>query len=622
MANENEVMAEMKPARDIDVFEQTINTVVRGEEESEPNQPEFPVSELTPPTPSIPSDFPVKPEGDQDGSVDTITDQEVVLIEGSSINSQVAFMVDYVNYIGILFHSPDLRPFASVRMNGHIENFRIHSKNSKQLIKRAYYKRTGKPPKAPAVKIALDILEAQAVFDGPEIPLHIRNARYESSIYIDLCNSSYEQVRITKYGWTVIASKDSPIKFIRIQGMKAIPVPIRNGSIDPLKKCLNIDSEGDWVMIITWLLGSMNPLGPFPVLVFQGAQGTAKSTIAKILRSVIDPSTVPSQSMPGSERDLVIAANNSWAQNFDNLSSQKPAMSDAVCRLATGGGFRTRTLYTDDYEHLFNSTRPIIMNGIADIVTRHDLADRSIFINLPAISEKKRKPEFELLREIYDQLPSFLGVLYDAVSMALRNYDTVKVPNLPRMADFAKWVIAAEPALPWKQGKFMKEYNENRRKVIEAAIESDAVACAVIRLINDSKTAKQWSGTPTELKNALDLYAPGQGRASADWPKAVNALSNRLMRIQGFLKTKGIEIERGKSGNRIITISMSDQSVIHAGQDSARQIDKKDDKASSDDRLRENIAAGAKIASQQLGLEDKCADSITATDLEYEEGEI
>ena len=168
----------------------------------------------------------------------------------------------------------------------------------------------------------------------------------------------------------------------------------------------------------------------------------------------------------------------------------------------------------------------------------------------------------------------------------------------------------------------MKEYNENRRKVIEAAIESDAVACAVIRLINDSKTANHWSGTPTELKNALDLCAPGRSRASADWPKAVNALSNRLMRIQSFLKTKGIEIERGKSGNRIITISMSDQSVVHASQDSARQIDKKDDKASSDDRLRENIVAGAKIASQQLGLEDKCADNSTDTDLEYEEGEI
>jgi len=620
--NENEVMTAMKPARGIDVFEQTINTVVRGEEESEPNQPEFPVAELTPPTPSISSDCPVKPEGDQDGSEDTITDQEVVLIQDGSINSQVAFMVNYVNYKGTLFHSPDLRPFASIRVNGHIENFRIHSKDSKLLIQRAYYKRTGKPPKAQAVKIALDILQAQALFDGPEIPLHIRNARYESSIYIDLCNSSYEQVRITKDGWTVIASNDSPIKFIRIQGMKAIPVPIRNGSIDPLKKCLNIDSEGDWVMIITWLLGSMNPLGPFPVLVFQGAQGTAKSTIAKILRSVIDPSTVPSQSVPGSERDMVIAANNSLVQNYDNLSSQKPAMSDAICRLATGGGFRTRTLYTDDDERLFNSTRPIIMNGIADIVTRHDLADRSIIINLPAISQKKRKPEFELLREIYDQLPSFLGVLYDAVSMALRNYDTVKTPILPRMADFAKWVIAAEQALPWKQGKFMKAYNENRSRVIEAAIESDLVACAVIRFINNFKKEKQWKGTPTELKNILDLHTPEHSKSSSDWPKAINALSNRLMRIQGFLKTKGIEIERGKSGKRIITISMSDQSVIHASQHSATQIDKKVDKDSPDDRLRENIAAGAKIASQQLGLEDKCADNSTATDLEYEEGEI
>ena len=139
---------------------------------------------------------------------------------------------------------------------------------------------------------------------------------------------------------------------------------------------------------------------PFPILVLQGEQGTAKSTTARLLRDLIDPSTVLSQSLPRSERDLVIAASKSWVINLDNLSNLSPEMSDAFCRISTGGGFRTRALYTDDNERLFNSMRPIIMNGISDFATRHDLADRSLIIQLcrpfSKVSECQKKSSCEI----------------------------------------------------------------------------------------------------------------------------------------------------------------------------------------------------------------------------------
>jgi len=185
-----------------------------------------------------------------------------------------------------------------------------------------------------------------------------------------LCNGSWDQVQATKDGWKVIGSKDSPVKFYRAQGMAALPIPSREGSMDLLRQFLNIENGSDWVMIVSWLITSMRPDRPFTVLVLQGEQGTAKSTTARLLRDLIDPSTVLSQSVPKSERDLVIAASRSWVLNFDNLSYLSPAMSDALCRLSTGGGFRTRALYTDDGERLFSSIRPIIMNGISDFATR------------------------------------------------------------------------------------------------------------------------------------------------------------------------------------------------------------------------------------------------------------
>ena len=39
----------------------------------------------------------------------------------------------------------------------------------------------------------------------------------------------------------------------------------------------------------------------------------------------------------------MIAANNGWVVALDNISYLPPWLSDALCRLSTGGGFATRT---------------------------------------------------------------------------------------------------------------------------------------------------------------------------------------------------------------------------------------------------------------------------------------
>ena len=49
----------------------------------------------------------------------------------------------------------------------------------------------------------------------------------------------------------------------------------------------------------------------------------------------------------------MIAANNSRLLAFDNLSGIPAWLSDALCRVATGGSLAVRQLYTDDEEVLF-----------------------------------------------------------------------------------------------------------------------------------------------------------------------------------------------------------------------------------------------------------------------------
>ena len=60
--------------------------------------------------------------------------------------------------------------------------------------------------------------------------------------------------------------------------MLALPIPERGGSIDDLRQLLNVPNENDWVLVVSWLLGALRPERPYPVLVLQGEQGSAKST--------------------------------------------------------------------------------------------------------------------------------------------------------------------------------------------------------------------------------------------------------------------------------------------------------------------------------------------------------
>jgi hypothetical protein len=128
--------------------------------------------------------------------------------------------------------------------------------------------------------------------------------------------------------------------------------------------------------------------GPYPVIVLSSEQGSAKSTFSAILRALLDPDTAPLRALPREDRDLFIAASNGHVLAFDNVSGLPAWISDTLCRLATGGGFAVRQLYTDRDEVLFDAARPVILNGIEDIVTRPDLADRAVFLTLEPIQEE------------------------------------------------------------------------------------------------------------------------------------------------------------------------------------------------------------------------------------------
>jgi len=275
-----------------------------------------------------------------------------------------------------LFHTATGTAFADIMIAGHRETWPIRSKRFRAWLRRRNYEATAAAPSAAAMRSVLDLLEARAQFDAPERAVSIRVAEHAGHLYLDLPDEFWRAVDISPGGWRVIACP--PVRFRRPAGMLPLPLPERGGSIEAPASMLNLSSQNDLVLLVAWLLATLRSAGPYPLLVVSGEQGSAKTVLSKLLRALVDPNAAAVRALPREERELMIAANNGHLLAFDNLSNLPAGLSDALCRLASGGSFAVRRLYSDDEEVLFQAPRPILLNGIE--------ADRAVCQNRSNVS--------------------------------------------------------------------------------------------------------------------------------------------------------------------------------------------------------------------------------------------
>jgi hypothetical protein len=233
-------------------------------------------------------------------------------------------------------------------------------------------------------------------------------------------------------------------------------------------------------------------------------------------------------------------------------------------------------LYSDDEEKIFDAKRPVIINGITEVVTRPDLLDRTIAITLPPIAEVDRMSESELWSRFREAQPRILGVLLDAVSVALRRLPDTRLDRLPRMADLALWATAAEPGLGLEPGAFMMAYAENQDAVNDFAIETCVIAGPLLALLEQRG---EYRGSASQLledlENVTEPVWPkkplaGNLTKGRDWPKKPHVLSGQLRRLATPLRRMGWYCnfdERDRTTRRkIITITRTD------GQKSVRSV--------------------------------------------------
>lgn len=453
-----------------------------------------------------------------------------------------------------LFHTPAGDAFATVPVVAHRETWPVRSGGFRDWLRRAFYEAEGRVPGGQSVQDALGVIEGKARWDGPERPVFTRLAEHGGAIYLDLCNTTWEVVEVNVTGWRVLPAANTPVRFRRAKGMLPLPCPVSGGTLDELRPFVNAGSEGDFRLMVAWLLAALRPTGPYPVLPLAGEQGSAKSSTARVLRSLVDPNTAPLRKPPRNEHDLAIAAGNSWVIALDNLSHITEWLSDDLARLATGGGFATRALYSDSEEVIFDAKRPVLLTGIEDLATRPDLLDRAIPLDLPVIPKDQRRPEDAFWSEFEPARPRLLGALLDAVAGALRELPHTQLQELPRMADFALWATAAEGAMGWPAGAFMAAYEGNRADANAVALEASPIGAALLKHLSTCGGAG-WSGTATDLLTALNEPRGhdknrGDDKAPRGWPGDARALSGAVKRLAPNLRAAGWNVIFARDGTR------------------------------------------------------------------------
>jgi hypothetical protein len=456
-----------------------------------------------------------------------------------------------------LWRTPSRTAFATVRVRDHYENHAVDSAEFRDLLGHWIFTAMGEMPSEATLKKTVRTLRGQALYGATSVERDVfhRIAELGGCVYLDLSDESWRVVEVSPTGWRV--AKDPPVRFTRSQVSRPLPIPEPGGNLEGLFDFVNIRRREHQVLFLAWLVTAMQTSAAYPILALTGSQGSAKTTACRIAAALIDEASPQMVSGYSTERDLLIDAQYSHVIAIDNVSEITNQLSDAYCRLSTGSGMRRRKLYSDSTLFALSAKNPLILNSISTVAARGDLLDRMLTLRLDPIPEDRRREEARVFAEFRTKRGAILGALLSAVSAGLARLPHLEVGNLhlPRMADFATWVIACERELGFGAGEFLRAYNSNRREASDTTLEFSAIGHSVMAVadLNDF-----WEGSIKQLLIALNTASDELDRRNPDWPKNERALASALHRIEANLHAAGYTLQflkrDSRSRRRIIRI--------------------------------------------------------------------
>lgn len=438
------------------------------------------------------------------------------------------------------FCSEDGEPCASIPST--VDSRRVlalRSASFRDWLTANFYSEYETAPSVTAFRAALRMLEARARYGDMPAQKVDRRLSFEgdpftpSRIILDLANSEGEVLEISSQGWQTTGNLRHPFH----QSPTALPLPCPDSSLSsqPLEQFAEIFrlTAANRTRAFTWLAAALRPVGPYPVLVLRGPAASGKSVLARALRALIDPSTVPLRRLPARYRELLQLALQNWILVFDQVYRVPSKMSEALCALSSG-----------DALEIARAARPLILITPTDETRTcwspsRNLSNRTIKIDLPPITALR--PEASLWGQFQALRPGILATLATAVATALGHIREIDLGNVARFPDCAAWAAAAAPALALDRSAIVDAFADSSSMWAG----SDPLHEAILEFLRDHGA---WTGSATELLSQLREIAP-----LADLPATPKGLSQALPRIDGILVAR----KRDSRGDRMLSIHLA-----------------------------------------------------------------
>jgi hypothetical protein len=397
-----------------------------------------------------------------------------------------------------------------------------------------FYKQHSTAPSLQAFRAALRTLEAQARYgEFPAQPVKQRlgfegDPYFPSKIVLDLANASGDILEITSRGWQT--RNNLKTAFRQSTSTLALPAPSHQQPAtnnQQLRDLLNLPTNA-WNRVLAWLTAALRPTGPYPILVLNGPAGSGKSVLARILRTLIDPSTAPAHRLPARDRDLCQLALHNWILIFDQVHRVPNKISETLCALSSGDAIEIAQSDLRD-PLVFEVARPIILVAPHDETQRawtppRTLANRTVTVHLDRIA--RPRPEAAIWSAFNTLHPQALATLSDAVATALARIRDIDLGNVSRFPDSATWTSAAAPSLGLEEADVIRAFTDEN--VMWSG--GDPLREAVHALL---ETTSSWTGEATDLLNQLRTTVP-----LAALPSTSKGLSQVLANVAGIHLTR------------------------------------------------------------------------------------
>ena len=158
-------------------------------------------------------------------------------------------------------------------------------------------------------------------------------------------------IQITKgEGWQIV---ENQIERLFIRYGHELPQVEPSHKYDPdvldnFVDSLNLSNESDKIIVKVWIVSLLIPEISILMVLPTGPEGSAKTSLQKKIRRVIDPSGYDPFSISNDKTQFIQQLSHNFLCFYDNVRYEPGWLSDETCRSITGASSSKRELYTDD----------------------------------------------------------------------------------------------------------------------------------------------------------------------------------------------------------------------------------------------------------------------------------